>query len=67
MAILYQFFKFDQALLSDENIVVPEQIGHMETLRRLHSDVLEVSRGELEIAISRFSTSQETELVLFER
>ena len=67
MAILYQFFKFDQALLSDENIVVSEQIGHMETLRRLHSDVLEVSRGELEIAISRFSTSQETELVLFER
>ena len=66
MAILYQFFKFDQALLRDENIVISEQIGNVEILRRLHSDILEVSRGELEIAISRFSTSQETELVLFE-
>ena len=53
-------------MLGDENIVMLEQVWHIELLRCLNSHILQVTSCQLEVFIGGFVTSQEAQLVLFE-
>ena len=66
VSVLKHLFKLDQALPRDENVVVPQQVWHVEASRCLHSYVLQIARRKLEVSIGWLAASEEAQFVLLE-
>ena len=66
VSVLKHLFELDQALPRDENVVVPQQVGHVEGSSCLHSYVLQIARRKLEVSIGWLAASEEAQFVLLE-
>ena len=67
MTVLKDLLEFNKTLSRDENVVVLEEIRHVEPSWSLNSHIQQVSSRELEVIVIWVSSSEEAELVMLKR
>lgn len=66
VTVFKDLLKFNQTLSRDKDVVVLEEVRHVEPLRSLHSHVQQVPRCQLEVIVRWITSSEEANFVCLE-